>query len=69
MKVYKKITLVGVSEKSVEDAIQLALAQASRTVKGLSWFEVGEIRGAVKEGKVMEYQVTLEAGFRVLEEG
>jgi flavin-binding protein dodecin len=27
------------------------------------WFEVAQMRGAVKDGKVQRYQVTLKVGF------
>lgn len=67
-KTYKLIELVGVSEQSTEHAIQNALAQASHTLKGLSWFEVKEMRGLVEEGKVSQFQVTLKIGFRILSE-
>jgi dodecin len=67
-KTYKLIELVGVSERSTEDAIQNALAQASQTLKGLSWFEVKEMRGLIEEGKVSQFQVTLKIGFRILNE-
>jgi dodecin len=65
-KTYKLIELVGVSEHSTEEAIQHALAQASQTLKGLSWFEVKEMRGLVEDGKVSQFQVTLKLGFRIL---
>ena len=68
-KTYKLIELVGVSERSTEDAIQNALAQASQTLKGLSWFEVKEMRGLIEDGKVNQFQVTLKIGFRILSEG
>jgi len=32
-------------------------------LRHLGWFEVGQIRGNVKDGKVHQYQVTLKAGF------
>jgi flavin-binding protein dodecin len=67
-KTYKLIELVGVSERSTEDAIQNALAQASQTLKGLAWFEVKEMRGLIEEGKVSQFQVTLKVGFRILSE-
>jgi flavin-binding protein dodecin len=67
-KTYKLIELVGVSERSTEDAIQHALAQASQTLKGLAWFQVTEMRGLIEEGKVSQFQVTLKIGFRVLNE-
>jgi flavin-binding protein dodecin len=67
-KTYKLIELVGISERSTEDAIQNALAQASQTLKGLDWFEVKEMRGLIEEGKVSQFQVTLKIGFRILSE-
>ena len=65
MKVYKKIKLVGISDKSVEDAINNAIAKAAETLRGLSWFEVKEVRGSVENGKVKEFQVVLEVAFEV----
>lgn len=68
MAVYKKITLVGTSQESIEDAISRALERAAQTLRNLSWFEVKEIRGAVQDGKPREFQVILEVGFRLEEE-
>ena len=63
--VYKKIELVGSSHESVEDAIQSAIATASRSLDHLDWFEVQEVRGDIKDGKVGYYQVSLKVGFRL----
>jgi flavin-binding protein dodecin len=62
---YKKIEVVGTSSKSVADAIKSAVAGASKSVRNVSWFEVAEIRGAVKGGEVSEFQVTVRIGFKV----
>jgi len=64
-KVYKKIRVVGCSDRSVEAAVELAVAKASQSVHGMAWFEVVETRGAITEGKVSEWQVTVEVGFRL----
>ncbi|MDD5564476.1 MAG: dodecin family protein [Thermoanaerobaculaceae bacterium] len=64
-KVYKKIEVVGCSGASVEEAVALAVAKASQSVRGLSWFEVKEIRGSVRDGKPVEWQVTLDLGFKL----
>jgi flavin-binding protein dodecin len=64
---YKLIELVGVSEKSIQEAVRNAVARASRTVKNVDWFEVTEVRGLVKSGKVSEFQVKVKIGFRVLD--
>jgi flavin-binding protein dodecin len=63
--VYKKIEVVGASKKSLTDAIKVAVDRAAETVKNMSWFEVVEQRGAIRDGKVAEYQVTVKIGFRV----
>jgi flavin-binding protein dodecin len=68
-KTYKLIELVGVSESSLDDAIRNAVARASRSLKGLDWFQVTELRGLVKEGTVSQFQVSLKVGFRILDEG
>jgi flavin-binding protein dodecin len=64
-RIYKKIEVVGTSSKSFADAVRTAVRQASRTVDGISWFEVSELRGAVERGEVSMYQVTVKLGFRV----
>ena len=64
-KVFKKIEIVGTSEKSLSDAVTNAVTKASETLRNLSWFEVIEERGAIKDGKILEYQVTIRVGFRL----
>ena len=61
--VYKVLELVGSSEKGVEDAIQNAIARASKTIRELKWFEVVQTRGHIEGGAVRHYQVTLRVGF------
>ncbi len=63
--VYKVIELAGTSSTSVEDAVQTALAEAAKTVRNMSWFQVTETRGAIQDGKVSEWQVTLKIGFKI----
>lgn len=65
MAVYKKIDVVGTSKKSYAEATRAAIAEAGKTVRGMSWFEVTEQRGAIKGDEVAEFQVTLSIGFRV----
>ena len=61
--VYKIIEIVGSSAKSIEDAIERAVARASETLDELRWFEVVNTRGHVENGKVAHYQVTVKVGF------
>jgi flavin-binding protein dodecin len=62
---YKKIEVVGTSSKSVADAIKSAVSGAGKTLRNMSWFEVAEIRGAIKGDNVSEFQVTVRIGFKV----
>ena len=61
---YVKTEVVGTSDKSVSDAIDSAIATASRTLRNLDWFEVIEVRGNIRDNKVANYQVTLKLGLR-----
>lgn len=60
---FKKIEVVGVSEKSFAEAVQNAVRKASKTLRSLGWFEVVEMRGLIQQGKVKEFQVTVKIGF------
>jgi flavin-binding protein dodecin len=59
---YKKIELVGSSSKSIEDAVQNAVAKAATTEKNLRWLEVVETRAHLEEGKIAHWQVTVKIG-------
>jgi flavin-binding protein dodecin len=61
--IYKKIELVGSSPKGIEDAVKNAITRAKKTVRNMRWFEVGETRGYLEEGKIAHWQVTLKVGF------
>jgi len=67
-KTYKLVELVGVSENSIQEAIRNAITRASRSLKGIDWFEMTEVRGLVLEGKVAQFQVKVKVGFRILDE-
>ena len=66
-KTYKIIEVAGTSATSFDDAIKNAISEASKSLKALSWFEVIEMRGGIKEGKIEEYQVIIKVGFRLLD--
>ena len=61
--VYKKIEIVGSSPSGFEEAVQNALARASKTIRNMRWFEVAESRGYIEDGKIDHWQVTLKIGF------
>lgn len=63
---YKKVEIIGISQKGIEDAINSALHKAHNSLERLSWFEVSEIHGHVGEnGLASEYQVVLKVSFQL----
>jgi dodecin len=63
--VYGLSEIVGTSSQGVDDAIRVAVERASRTLRGLDWFEVSDIRGHLAEGQIEHFQVTRKVGFRM----
>jgi len=64
--VYSVSEIVGSSPESIEEAINVALVRARKTLRHLNWFEVTEVRGYLNdEGAVDYYQVALKLGFRM----
>ena len=61
--VYKHLELTGSSTKSSDDAVRNAIAKASKTLRGLQWFQVLETRGHIEGAKVAHWQVTVKIGF------
>jgi dodecin len=62
--VYALSEVVGTSDKSIEDAIDQAINVAGQSIRNLDWFQVSELRGHIKDGRVAHYQVTVKLGFR-----
>ena len=60
---YRLIEVVGSSSTGIDDAIKEAIADASKTVRNIRWFQVVETRGHVDGGAVAHFQVTLKIGF------
>lgn len=61
--VYKHIELVGSSENSIEEAVQIAIKKASQSVRNMRWFEMTGLRGHIDNGMVAHWQVTIKVGF------
>ena len=64
-KVYKRIELVGTSTTSFEAAIENAVLRAGETLENLRWFEVRELRGALTDTGILEYQAIVMIAFEV----
>ncbi|MDE8668587.1 dodecin family protein [Pseudarthrobacter sp. H3Y2-7] len=61
---YSITEIVGTSEEGVDAAVRNGIAEASKTLRNLDWFEVKEIRGHLTDGKIADWQVRVKLGFR-----
>lgn len=61
--VYKKTEIVGSSTIGIQDAIEKAVARASKSVRNMRWMEVIETRGHIENQKITHWQVTVKIGF------
>jgi flavin-binding protein dodecin len=62
---YKIVELVGTSPVSFAEAVRNGVAEASKTLRHMDWFEVVEQRGRIAEGQVTEFQVAIKIGFKI----
>jgi dodecin len=65
---YKISEIVGSSSEGVDDAIKNGIGRAAKTLRNLDWFEVTDVRGAMSDGEIAWYQVTMKVGFRLDDE-
>jgi flavin-binding protein dodecin len=62
----KVIEIIGISSKSFDDAIHQALTKASKSIKGISGFEVIKQMASLEDGKIIQYKVNLKLAFPVM---
>ena len=65
MHIVKVIEVIASSEKGIDDAIQQAVAEASKTVRNIDSVYVKDIKTHVKDGKVASYGCICKISFRV----
>jgi hypothetical protein len=61
----KVLEIIGISEKSFDDAVSQAVAKASETIQGITGVEVTSQTARVKDGKVTQYHATVKLAFAV----
>ena len=64
----KVIEVLASSEKSFEDAVQRALADASTTVKGIRSIYIKDQSCRVRDNKIAEYRITAKITFDISRE-
>ena len=65
MSIVKVIEVISSSSTGIEDAIQQAVAEASKTVRNIDSVYVKDIKAHVKDGKVTTYGCVCKISFRM----
>ncbi len=65
MSVVKVIEIIASSDKSIEDAMQKAVTEASKTVDNIDSVFVKDVKAHVKDGKITTYGVITKISFRL----
>ena len=65
MGIHKVIEVLSQSEKSWEDAAQVAVKDAGRTVKGIKSIYVKNMEGVVKGNKIVQYRINANITFEL----
>ncbi|MDR6569580.1 hypothetical protein SAMN05660461_1610 [Chitinophaga ginsengisegetis] len=68
MSIVKVIEVISSSEKSIEDAINNAVSEVSKTIHNIDSVYVKDIKAHVKDGKVSTYGIICKVSFRIDEE-
>ncbi|MBI3760063.1 MAG: dodecin domain-containing protein [Deltaproteobacteria bacterium] len=63
--VEKIIDLVGISANSIEDAVQIALARAGVTIKGINYAHIEDVSAIVENNQVAKWRVAIKVSFQV----
>lgn len=61
----KVIEIIGVSEKSFEDAVARAVAKAAESIQGITGIEITGQTARVVDGKVTQFHATCKLAFAV----
>ncbi len=61
----KVVEIIGISEKSFEDAVAQAVAKASKSIKGITGVEVIKHSAKVDGGKIVQYKANVKLAFTV----
>jgi len=65
MAIHKVIEVISQSEKSWEDAAQLAVRDAAKTVKGIKSVYIENFEAVVAKNKITQYRVNAKITFEV----
>jgi len=64
-KIAKITELIGHSDESWQKAAEIAVEEASKTIRGITGIEVIHYTGRVRDGKIVEYRANVRIAFGV----
>jgi dodecin len=67
MKLAKVVHVVSTSDKSFDDAVREGVANAAKTVRGISGIKITDWTAKVENNKLTSYKVTMDIAFGVEE--
>ena len=67
MELAKVVHVVSTSQKSFDDAVQQGVANAAKTLRGISGVKVTDWTAKVENDKLTSYKVTMDVAFAVEE--
>ena len=67
MAVVKVIEILAQSNKSWEDAAQSALAEVTKTVRGVQSIYIKELQATVENGRIAQYRINAKISFLINE--
>lgn len=65
MAIHKVIEVLSQSDKSWEDAAQLAVKDAAKTINGIKSIYIKNMEGVVKDNKIVNYRVNASITFEL----
>ncbi len=65
MAIVKVVEVIASSEKGIDDALQQAVAEASKTIRNIDSVYVKDIKVHVKDGKITTYGCVCKISFRL----
>jgi hypothetical protein len=63
--IVKVIEVIATSEKSIEDAVQNAVTEVSKTIRNVDSVYVKDIKAHVKDGKITTFGCICQISFRL----
>ena len=63
-KIYKIIELVGSSPKGWEDAVHVAVTDASKSLRDLRFVDVDKLDAKIVDGKIVSYRAKIRLSFK-----